>query len=464
MRIRTLLSLSHALVIGIFIVTFLAIFFTLTEPPGPPPGRDFAKPLADAIRSSTSDEELGRLVQQLCHGKLQRLDVFDLQGNVRHIFGPEQKIKTPSVVDEILEEDYSFLEEPDNRGIHVYWFPMDLTGSRSHAARLQFQKPLDAFFQKVRKNILASCSIAFLAVFLVALLLSKNLSDPIRRLAALVDRFGREGFGLRSQIKGTAELEELSHSFNRMAEYIEQNTNALKAQKEEAERIEASRRQFLSDVSHNLRTPLAAIMGWNDAILEGVADDEAVYRQRIRREVTNVTKTVQRLLELSRWERAKPVLLKEDLPLSDLLLEVAETLQDVAEQAEISLAFEGLSPTHTIHADRQKARDVFQILLENVVEHAGRGVEAVISVEAQEEWLNFKIEDNGKGFPPTFQGSADVERGASEVGRACLGLAICSRLVSVHGGRLELANGEEKGAVARFSFPRGQDLTRTLEK
>ena len=112
------------------------------ESPGPPPGRDFAKPLAEAIRSSTSDEELSQLVQELCHGKLQRLDVFDAQGKSRHIFGPEESLGTPSVGDEILEEDYSFLEEPDDRGTHVYWFTMDLTGPRSHAARLQFQKPV----------------------------------------------------------------------------------------------------------------------------------------------------------------------------------------------------------------------------------------------------------------------------------------------------------------------------------
>ena len=232
------------------------------------------------------------------------------------------------------------------------------------------------------------------------------------------------------------------------------NTNELKEQKEKAERTEALRRQFLSDVSHNLRTPLSAIMGWNDALIEGVAEDEVLYRNRIRREVLHVTRTVQRLLELSRWERAEPVLKFEDIPLSELLLEVAENLQDSAEQARVTLSFEGLSPHIQIRADRQKARDVFQILLENVVEHAGTDVHVSVKVADAEGSVQVRIEDNGVGLPDTFQSETDMERGASEVGRACLGLAIASRLVKAHGGDLDLSNGPEGGAVAEFSFPK----------
>ena len=457
MKIRTLLSLSHAIVIGIFILTFLSIFFTLTKPPGPPPGMRMSGRLSGILKTCKTPEELAKATRTIGHGNLSALDIYDAQGRRKRLLGPDVELATPSFVEAIRKEGLYYREEPQRGGVHVNWCPVSLDGPNSHIARMEFVRKRDEFFDKVRRNILLACGVAFMAVLFIALTLSRALAKPIRSLASLVDRYGREGYSLRSEIKGTEELAELSHSFNRMAEFIEDNTNKLRERTEEAERAEALRRQFLSDVSHNLRTPLAAIMGWNDALIDGVAEDESLYRSRIRREVVHVTKTVQRLLELSRWERSAPVLLKEDIPLSDLLLEVAETLQEAAEQADITLSFEGLSPNLTIHADRQKARDIFQILLENVVEHAGKGVHAEVSVEARSETILISVKDTGCGLPSTFQGETDIERGASEVGRACLGLAIASRLVKVHGGDLKLSNHEGGGVEATFDLPRGGD-------
>lgn len=125
----------------------------------------------------------------------------------------------------------------------------------------------------------------------------------------------------------------------------------------------------------------------------------------------------------------------------------------------MTLEFDGLAPDRSIHADRQKARDVFQILLENVVEHAGEGAQAKIVVKSESGRVWVRIEDNGPGLPETFQGGQDMERGASEVGRACLGLAIASRLVRAHGGELVMANRPEGGTVASFSFPEGESTS-----
>lgn len=413
--------------------------------------------LNDLIKANSSPVILQSELLRLGYRDTVALDIFDSEGRQTRLLGPKHSIEFPLFGDGLRREG-QMLEEHGPPGRHLSWFSLDLTGPKSHLVRLEEQRNRDKFFMHVRRNILLACGVALLAGLGLAIPLSRKLAEPIRKLAAIVDRFGREGFELRSEITGNEEIQELSQSFNRMAVYIEANTNELREQKEKAEKTEALRRQFLSDVSHNLRTPLSAIMGWNDALIEGVADDEGLYRSRIRREVLHVTKTVQRLLELSRWERAEPVLLKTDIPLSELLLEVAENLQETAEQSEVSLSFEGLSPTLTINADRQKARDVLQILLENVVEHAGRGVHATVKVEAEETRLLVRVEDNGCGLPETFHAEQDLERGASEVGRACLGLAIASRLVQAHGGQLRLTLREGGGTVCTFSFPRGHDL------
>lgn len=454
MRIRTLLSVSHALVIGLFILAFLFTFFTLTKPPGPPPGPRSFDSLATLLKETTDPQVLRTRLEAMGYRDMVSLDLYDAEGKQTRMVGPDKQVNEPAFGDG-LRRDGKLLEQHGPEGLHINWFPVDLTGPNSHLVRLEEKRDRDKFFQHVRQNVLIACAVAFLAALAIAIPMARRLAEPMHELASVVDRFGREGYELRSSVRGNAEIVNLSRSFNGMAEYIEANTNALREQKEKAERTEALRRQFLSDVSHNLRTPLTAIMGWNDALIEGVAEDEALYRSRIRREVQHVTKTVQRLLELSRWERAEPVLLKTDVPLGELLLEVAENLQEVAEVAQVSLAFEGLSSELSIYADRQKARDVFQILLENVVEHAGTGVHATVIVDAtDQERLNVRIEDDGKGLPDTFQADLDMERGASEVGRACLGLAIASRLVKAHGGELKMSNRPGGGTVATLSFSR----------
>jgi signal transduction histidine kinase len=451
MRLRTLLSLSHTAVVATFILAFLLIFFFLTRPPRRVGEPLVLESLTAVLRAETSPQELALALGELGFDDRFTLDIFDRHGNRRRVLGDPEALEVPGFMPQLFSGKE--ISERDRRlGRHVDWVAIDLEEPRSHVIRLSTPRGRDQFFAQVRRNIALACSIAFFAVLAVALLLSRALAAPIRNLANFADRFGREGYELRSEVKGPAELRELSGSFNRMAAFIETNTTELKEQKEKAERTEALRREFLSDISHNLRTPLTAIMGWNDALIDGVADDKNACRQKIRREVLHVTKTVQRLLELSRWEQAKPVLLLEPVPLAEILMEVAENLQETAEATGVTLSFEGLSPDIHIQADRQKARDILQILLENVVAHAGKDVHAKVSIESTEKFVALVIQDNGVGFPDTFSSESDLERGASEVGRACLGLAIASRLVAAHDGELVLENGPDGGATARFSF------------
>jgi signal transduction histidine kinase len=453
LKIRSLLSLSHAAVIAVFIVTFLVIFFYLTRPPRVLGEPHVVEELTQILKENSDSQVPTEKLEQMDFTEDSELDLFDRDGNHRRLLGGPATLEAPTFLPEILKG--RLIGERDFRlRRHVEWIAIDLDGPRSHVIRLSAPGGREQFFAQVRANVVLACTISFLAVLVVVLLLSRALAEPIGRLAGFVERFGREGYELRSDVEGPKELQELSSSINRMAAFIEKNTTELKEQKEIAERTEALRREFLSDVSHNLRTPLTAILGWNDALIDGVAEDEAAYRQRIRREVLRVNKIVQRLLELSRWERAKPVLVWEPVPLAELLLEVAENLEESAEAAGVTLEFEGLKSDTLIQADRQKARDIFQILLENVVAHAGQGVHATVCVETTETLVKLVIRDDGAGFPDTFSGETDMERGASEVGRACLGLAIASRLVKAHGQKLTLSNRPEGGAVAEFSFPR----------
>lgn len=232
---------------------------------------------------------------------------------------------------------------------------------------------------------------------------------------------------------------------------------SLSEEKERVEKLEVARRDFLADVSHNLGTPLAAVLGWTDMLLGGVTTQAEERRQlltRIQRDVQYVSRTVRQLLELSRWEAAPPQLLLESFPLVEPLMEVVETLSEAAAENGTQLSLEGVNPAYRVEADRLRVREVLQILLENVVAHAGPNVTAVVRMQADDTRVRITIQDNGIGIT-TRRLKRLHDRFHPSGGRgAGLGLSIAHRLVEAHGGKLDIDQLTVGGTEATFALKR----------
>lgn len=459
MSLRAILSITHGLVVVLFLCVFLTVFFSLAKPPDPPGSPGQARALASLLDSGASQEVL-RLRLAEMRFRDATLDLFDAQGRRRHILGAWTPLEFPAFGGAVATGRV-FVELGSPQRQFVQWMPLRLRDGQTYVLRVANKRSAFPSFSLVVRNVTISLAIALGTCLLVAWAMARMIAQPVRRLAQLTERFGREGLALRASADGPRELADLAGSFNRMATYLQSTIEELQEQKEEALQAERSRRQFLADVSHNLRTPLAAMLGWNDTLLEGLSpgEDPTLYLQRLRREIMHVTRIVARLLELSRWEKAGPTLRQESVPLADLLLEVAENLEDAAHEAGVKLSFEGLGPRVAIHADRQKARDIFQILLENVVAHAGPRTHATVSIIAESARVLFTVSDNGVGFPAGMLSNSEVARGGDEHGRVCLGLTIATRLVAAHGSELKLANSPEGGARVSFWLPRSEEAS-----
>lgn len=399
---------------------------------------------------------------------------------------PVEELRWPADCDVVL------YEEAGSTVVHGRWFAPDpraldlaLHGGRSHTVwpdRVEAWCPVrDAQGRTVgalvaslpisghgmggmppgRRARKRASALALIACLLLSFPISRLLTAPVLRLVRAIERLDLARLEERVPETGPQELVALARGFNQMADRLKESAENLHSEKVRAERLEASRREFLADVSHNLGTPLAAIQGWASSVADGLVKDPDEARrqvQRIQREVSFVSRMVRQLLDLCRWESGAPELHLQRFRAVEPLMEAAESLQGPAELQDVSLRLDAINPRLMVWADRSRTRELFQIFLENCVKHAGPSATIVVSMRPEGERLKIRVEDDGLGIPSSCLERVK-ERYSTRSGRGSgLGLAIADRLVQGHGGRLELSSPPGGGTVIEFSLPLAREV------
>ena len=284
--------------------------------------------------------------------------------------------------------------------------------------------------------MLTSGSVAALIALSGGMLASRAIARPISQLVEATRALARSDFHHRITPQGWGELRDLADSFNLMADHLEKTVNSLTKAKEKAEGSEASRRQFLADVSHNLRTPLAAVLGWTEALQDGLTPgEEHIHLSNIRDETMYVARNVQRLTDWSRWEGQAPQLRLEVFAVSEPLMECLQSLEDAAQKKGMSMELLGLENEPFVRADRIRLRELFQLLLENAIHHNEPGQNLRVEFANEGERLRVTVSDRGPGLPDELREDLECRVGGG------LGLAIAVRLAAAHGGQLDLLPG-----------------------
>ena len=437
MTLRTRLALSHLFAIVLFALIFISIFISINGGGGPPRhSLGIKNSIMSTADTAGSVAELRAAIDRL------KLD-SELEVALWHHDGHREVLSS-----------FSHAGRTESFSETLPLLNGDLRGCTLEVKTFRPKPPPRAWWNPLRDLLLAA-TLAGLACIGLSIAISRFVSEPIARLAEAVERFEGKPLPERLETTGPPEIKELAETFNEMAERLSSSIEELHLQKEEAERSEQSRRQFLGEVSHNLRTPLSAILGWTEQLVDGLAKgDETAYLKRIRRETRYVSTTIERLLDLSRWERARPMLHIEPFALTEALLETAENLEEAAAEKSIELNLDLPEAPCWVEADRHRVRDLFQILLENVVQHAGTDVKVEVSVKLADDRYWVTVTDNGVGLPDRLKTGWRGDPLVTATGRASLGLAIARHLAEAHHGELLLSGGPNGvGTRATFNLP-----------
>lgn len=240
----------------------------------------------------------------------------------------------------------------------------------------------------------------------------------------------------------------------------------------ESRRVEALRRDFVANISHELRTPVGALTVLADTIVSearrdldaddvGGSSNSAVtvrLAERMLDEATRLSRTIDDLLELSRLEAGEPIDARA-VELSSVVEEAVARVQPAAEARSVSFVLTGSLQGLALHADRRQLVSALSNLLDNAVKYSDEHASVEISARRDDGVVAIAVSDQGIGIPEAdqeriFERFYRVDRARQrDTGGTGLGLAIVNHVARNHGGRIALRSREGEGSTFELHIP-----------
>jgi two-component system sensor histidine kinase SenX3 len=229
----------------------------------------------------------------------------------------------------------------------------------------------------------------------------------------------------------------------------------------EAKRVDAIRRDFVANISHELKTPIGALSLLSEAVAASSDEPEMVQHFAGKMSVTSkrLTELVQQIITLSKLQDNNPLREFEMVDVGDLVNEAIAQAQNSAEIRQILLTFE-FSNELKLSGDREQLVMAFHNLIENAINYSPEKTKVSISVESDERTISVIVKDQGIGIPESdleriFERFYRVDPARSrETGGTGLGLSIVKHVASIHGGEISVWSKPGEGSSFTMTFPR----------
>lgn len=305
--------------------------------------------------------------------------------------------------------------------------------------------------------LVQTCLVGLAVSVGLAWLTARWVTGPLRRAAAAAESVAAGDFSTRLAPEGPQEVQRLAATFNQMVERVQASAQA--------------QRDFVANVSHELKTPLTSIQGFAQAILEGaVRDPEGLRRAArvIHEESDRLRRLVEDLLDLARLDAHQVSFVRAPLDLGGLLSSVLERISLRAAEKGVRLEND-LASYPSMVGDGDRLAQVFTNLLDNAVKFTPAGGSVRVRGEVSGGWAVVHVEDMGPGIPADqlsriFERfyQLDKARRGGEGRGVGLGLAISREIVEAHGGRLTAQSRPGEGSRFTVELPVTQPQDSTV--
>ena len=281
---------------------------------------------------------------------------------------------------------------------------------------------------------------------LVLFLILRGMLKPLGRLTDAARAMAEGDFAVRvPETRSTREVAELSAAFNSMADELSE--------------VEDSRREFVANVSHELRSPITAISGYIEGMRDGVIPPEQheKYLAIVSDESKRLSHLIGELLALSRLERDDAALTCTDFDVCDLLERVFLRRTGDLENRGMDVECDFDPEPCFVRADMARIDQVLVNLIDNAIKFTPDGGVITLRVRAENGLCTVTVQDNGVGVlpedrPRVFERFFTADRAHTSGKGTGLGLSICQRILEMHGQKIRLLDTQE-GAAFAFTLP-----------
>ncbi|TBR12347.1 MAG: HAMP domain-containing protein [Candidatus Nitrosotenuis sp.] len=294
-------------------------------------------------------------------------------------------------------------------------------------------------------------------IFIIVLFVIRKSLLPLQTITNALSRIKEGVYGEKIKYSSRDEIGELASTFNIMSDTI-------KTKEEETRRMSVAKDEFLTMITHELKTPLVPIQGYADMLLGGhlgsLTDKQKERMGIIKSSATSLLQIISDLLDAQKLELGQLRMKKEVSPIQNTVLRSIQTLQPQIDENKITVSNE-VSPKTLVPHDADRITQVLTNLIKNSIKAVKPNV-GTIKITSSEDAneVRITVSDNGGGIPPEkqtklftkfYQADASLTR---EKGGSGLGLSICRGIVGAHGGKIMLESAPEVGTSVTFSLPK----------
>jgi signal transduction histidine kinase len=335
------------------------------------------------------------------------------------------------------------------------------------APRPKLLPALDLLRDELWRPMIEAAVIALLLALILAYLLASWIADPLQQIIVAARAVAAQGSkavaapGRAAPTRG--EAPHVGLVIEHGPEEVRELTRAFNAMLERVEASQRSQKEFVANVSHELKTPLTSIQGFSQAIIDGTANGPAARQQAaeiIHDEAARMHRMAVDLLDLARLDAGTAELRNAPVDLRSLLVGVEGRLRPIAGASGVTLDFCLADDLPQVAGDNDRLAQVFTNLIDNALKFTPRGGRVSVGANCGHGEIQVAISDTGSGISPEdilhifdrfYQ--ADSARGGGVGHGVGLGLAIAREVTEAHGGRITVRSAVGHGAEFIVHLP-----------